>query len=131
MITHIGSTTVYVSDQDKALNFYVQKLGFDKRRDEPMGPDGPRWIEVAPPRGQTALVLYKPTEGMSGAISYEVALSQIGTFTTFILNVDDMQATYQLLRDKGVEFVELPTEQLWGWWATIKDPDGNIIGLHD
>jgi predicted enzyme related to lactoylglutathione lyase len=41
-----------------------------------------------------------------------------------------MQATYAELTARGVEFVDKPAQQPWGWWATLKDPDGNIIGLH-
>ena len=48
MLTRIGTITVQVTDQDKALDFYTQKLGFEKRADQPMGPEQ-RWIEVAPP----------------------------------------------------------------------------------
>ena len=130
MITHIGTTSVYVSDQDKALDFYVGKLGFEKRRDEPMGPDAPRWIEVLPPGAQTALVLFKPTADMPGASTHEEAVAMIGKFTPFIFEVEDMEATHRDLTGRGVEFVDAPTEQFWGWWATIKDPDGNTIGLH-
>ena len=130
MITHISTTTVYISDQDKALDFYVNKLGFEKRRDEPMGPGAPRWIEVAPQGAQSALVLYKPTKEMPGASTFELAQSLIGTFTTFVLNIDDMQKTFNELKEKGVEFPNPPEKQFYGWWATIKDTDGNIIGLH-
>ncbi len=130
MITHISTTTVYVRDQDKAIDFYVNKLGFEKRRDDQMGPGMPRWIEVAPRGEKTALVLYKPTEEMPGASTYELAKSLIGTFTTFVLNVDDMQVTYEALKAKDVVFPDPPSKQPYGWWATIKDPDGNIIGLH-
>ena len=55
MITNIAVTGVFVSDEDKALDFYVNKLGFEKRADEPMG-DGMRWIEVAPPGAVTRIV---------------------------------------------------------------------------
>ena len=56
MITNIAVTGVFVSDEDTALDFYVNKLGFEKRADEPMG-DGMRWIEVAPPGAVTRIVL--------------------------------------------------------------------------
>jgi predicted enzyme related to lactoylglutathione lyase len=46
------------------------------------------------------------------------------------LNVDDMNATYRELSARGVEFPDPPAQQPWGWWATVKDPDGNVIGLH-
>jgi catechol 2,3-dioxygenase-like lactoylglutathione lyase family enzyme len=131
MITSILSTTVFVSDQDRALDFYVGKLGFEKRADQPMGPDAPRWIAVAPKGAATTLVLYKPTPSNPGASSYELAKSLIGTFTPFIFQVDDMTRIYDELSAKGVEFGDKPEKQPWGWWATIKDPDGNVIGLHD
>jgi len=60
MLTKIGTITVQVTDQDKALAFYTQKLGFEKRSDQPMGPDQ-RWIEVAPQGAQTRILLYKAT----------------------------------------------------------------------
>jgi lactoylglutathione lyase len=131
VITHIGNVTVFVSDQDRALDFYVNKLGLEKRRDEAMGPPGaPRWVEVAPAGAKTVLVLYKPTEQMPGASSYERALSSIGTFAPFILEVDDMVATHRAFSAAGVQFEDPPAQQPWGWWATVKDPDGNVIGLH-
>ncbi len=132
MITHVNTISVFVSDQDRALAFYVGKLGFEKRNDRPMGPPGaPRWIEVVPKGAQTALLLYKPTEQMPGADSYERARSSIGTFTPFILNVKDINATWKELSARGVEFPDPPKKQPYGWWATIKDPDGNTIGLHE
>jgi lactoylglutathione lyase len=130
MITHAGSVTIFVTDQDRALEFYVGKLGFEKRTDNPMGPGAPRWIEVAPKGAQTAFVLYKPTKEMPGASSYGLAISLIGTFAAFVLNVDDMEATHKELSRRGVQFQDEPVKQPYGWWATIKDPDGNILGLH-
>lgn len=130
MITHISNVEIFVSDQDRALDFYAQKLGFEKRRDDSMGPDSPRWIEVAPEGAKTSIVLYKPTEQMPGASTYALAKSLIGTFAPFVMEVDDMQKTYKELSSKGVEFSEKPTKQYYGWWAVIKDPDGNTIGLH-
>jgi lactoylglutathione lyase len=131
MITHVGTVSIFVSDQDRARQFYVDKLGFELQRDDPMGPPGsPRWLQVAPPGAHTALVLYKPTEEMPGASTYERALSSIGTFAPFVLEVDDMITTHRQLSARGVDFADPPAEQPWGWWATIRDPDGNTIGLH-
>jgi predicted enzyme related to lactoylglutathione lyase len=127
MITRIQSTHVYVTDQDRAKAFYTEKLGFTVRMDAPMGPDN-RWLELAPAGGgDTSLVLAKPTPGMP---EYDLATSMIGTFATFIFAVDDMNATHQELSARGVEFRDQPSRQDWGWWATIADPDGNVIGLH-
>lgn len=130
MIAHIGRVTVFVRDQDRARAFYVDQLGFEVRQDVEMGPGGARWLEVAPPAAQTGLVLYRPTPAMPGASSYALAESLIGTFAPFVLEVDDMDATAQELTVRGVAFADVPVRQPYGWWATVRDPDGNTIGLH-
>ena len=56
MLTKVGTITVHVTDQDKALAFYTEQLGFETRADMPMGPDQ-RWIEVARPGAQTRILL--------------------------------------------------------------------------
>jgi len=130
MITHVSTVEIFVTDQDRALDFYVDKLGFEKRRDESMGPGSPRWIEVAPPGAKTSIVLYKPTRETPGASSFDIAESLFGKFSPFVLDVDDMRKTFEELSSKGVEFSDKPSKQYYGWWAAIKDPDGNTIGLH-
>jgi predicted enzyme related to lactoylglutathione lyase len=67
---------------------------------------------------------------MPGASTYEDARAQIGKFCNFIFEVDNMEATHRALSGRGVEFVDAPSQQFWGWWATVKDPDGNTFGLH-
>lgn len=126
MITRIESVTLYVSDQDRAKAFYTEKLGFGVRMDAPMGPDS-RWISLSPGNGESSLVLMKPAREMPG---YDLASAMVGSWATFIFGVDDINATYQELSARGVEFVDAPSHQDWGWWATLKDPDGNVIGLH-
>ncbi|HZT05849.1 MAG TPA: VOC family protein [Chloroflexota bacterium] len=128
MISHLFSTPIYVSDQDSAVDFYVNKLGFELRADEPMGPSA-RWIMVAPKGAQTCLTLYKPTPEMPGAETYEAATARIGRFTGAIFDTPDIQATYRELSARGVPFAEPPAQQPWGWWATFSDPDGNSFGL--
>ena len=59
MIKYVHSATILVKDQDQAVDFYVNKLGFEKRRDSPFG-ENSRWIEVAPPGGQASLALLRP-----------------------------------------------------------------------
>jgi predicted enzyme related to lactoylglutathione lyase len=114
-ITHIKTTTVPISDEETAITFYVNTLGFELRRDEPMGPM--RWIEVAPPGGQTVIVL---------ARGYGHDASRIGAFTGLVLEADDIQATYEQLRERGVSFSEGPTVQPWGGiQALFADQDGN------
>ena len=107
MITRVSSVGIRAGDQGRAVDFYVGKLGFEKRRDEPMGADG-RWVEVVPPGAETALVPFTPG---------------------LVFACDDLQATFEELRGRGVEFTELPADQPWGRWAQFRDPDGNEHAL--
>ena len=118
MITRASVVAVHVSDQDKALGFYTDALGFEKRSDEPME-DGARWIEVAPAGSETSIFLEPAsTEGRAG------------TWANIIFECDDIHATHKELRSRGVQFSEEPSEQPWGMWARFKDQDGNEFGLY-
>ncbi len=82
MITHVETVAVYVSDQDRAVGFFVDQLGFELRKDVPMGSaeDAPRWIEVAPPGAETVLALFTPPGledriGMSSGLVSSVTIS--------------------------------------------------------
>ena len=117
-ITHVQVVSVYVRDQDKALDFYTNTLGFEKVNDEDMG-GGLRWVEVVPPGAQTHIVL---ASGY-GHPNWE---SLIGGPTTLVFEADDIQGTYEDLKDKGVRFTEAPTMQPWGMMqALFEDPEGN------
>ena len=129
MLTMVGTITVHVTDQDKALAFYTEKLGFEKRADMPMGPDQ-RWLEVAPAGAQTRILLYKPTPDAPGADSYEVAKAKIGKSTGMVLEVDDIVATFEDLKGKGVTIIDEAARQPWGWWGVFADQDGNSYGVH-
>jgi predicted enzyme related to lactoylglutathione lyase len=129
MLTKIGTITVQVTDQDKALAFYTQKLGFEKRADQPMGPEQ-RWIEVAPPGAETRILLYKATIQAPGAASYEAAQASIGKQTGMVLETDDIVATFARLKANGVTIVDEPKKQPYGWWGVFADQDGNSYGVH-
>ncbi len=116
MITHVRSTGIAVSDVDKAIDFYVNKLGFELHGDMPMG-GGLRWVEVAPPGAQTMLILTK---------GFADAEERLGKFTSLVFEADDIDATYERLRERGVQFTEPPTAQPWGRkQAQFVDQDGN------
>ncbi len=100
MISHVKVVGVCVSDQQLAQRFYVEKLGFELRRDDPMGPNA-RWIEVAPKGAQTSLVPFTPP-GLE---------NRIGSFANVVLACSDAQLAYRELSARGVEFVEPPTRQ--------------------
>jgi len=116
MISRIHSTTVYVSNQDEALAFYTDVLGWEKREDATL-PDGYRWLTVAPRGAETAIVLSLP--GESGAQSAP-------GYTGVSLMAHDLQQTYEELSAKGVSFKQPPAQMPWGDIATwFSDRDGN------
>jgi catechol 2,3-dioxygenase-like lactoylglutathione lyase family enzyme len=122
VITYIHSATVLVRDQDAALDFYVGKLGFEKRSDSPFG-EGSRWIELGLPGERTALALLRSqdTGQPAGQISGDTGISFI---------CDDVQKTYEELSAKGVGFTGPPQQMPWGIMATwFTDPDGNSYFL--
>jgi len=121
MISHIYSTTIIVSDQDAAIDFYVNTLGFEKTMDNQMGPDM-RFITVAPPGATTQLVL-----GMAGWFGEE-DVSRKNTGISLISS--DIDADYATLTERGVKFKEPVAMMPWGAKATwFYDPDGNEFFL--
>ncbi len=119
-LNYVSVVSVSVTDQDRAIDFFVNKLGFEKTTDVPFG-EGERWIEVKAPDGQTTINLYKASG--SGV--------QPGQFSSVSFYSDDVRGTVEDMRSKGVEITEDPNEQPWGVQAQFKDPDGNgyvIVG---
>ncbi|MGD0304282.1 MAG: VOC family protein [Candidatus Acidiferrales bacterium] len=115
MIKHVGTVCVYVKDQQKALEFYRDVLGFEVRQDQPMGPNA-RWIEVAPKGSETRVVPFTPP-GQE---------DRIGTFSGVVFSCDDIEATYLELTAKGVEFKQKLEKQPWGGiLAQFYDVDRN------
>lgn len=118
MIRKMKFAAIPVRDQDRALDFYLNTLGFTLVTDQPMGP-GMRWIEVRPPKGETGVALFtQPGQE-----------DRIGTFTGMSWECDDVQRTYDELTAKGAEFAKPPQKQPWGEMAILKDSEGNQIVL--
>jgi len=118
MITQLKFVGIPTSDQERALRFYTQKLGFAVSTDQPFN-DKQRWIELRIANAATRVVLFTPD-------GHE---SRIGTFFNGAFACDDVKATYRQLRERGVEFVSEPQTQPWGEFAIFKDPDGNQFVL--
>ena len=120
-ITRLYSADIYVHDLDRAVGFYVDKLGFQKRADEPVDEEGHRWVEVAPEGAEPVIIL---SHGF-GSWSPE----KVGGWSRKIFAVDDMAGTVEALKAKGVEFEGEPEESPYGVYAQVRDPDGNVFGL--
>ena len=118
MIRGIKFASVPVHDQDRALTFYTEKLGFTVATDQPYD-EHQRWIELRIPGADTRLVLFTPN-------GHE---DRIGTFMHVTFVADDVQKTYAELKSRGVEFTGPPKKADWGTAALFKDPDGNTFVL--
>lgn len=128
MITHLARVTILVSDQDEALSFYTEKLGFEKRADMPMG--ATRWLTVAP-AGQRDLeiVLQQPDPAMHGEEGAKTMLERVGQNATWVLATDDCQGDYERLSALGVRFASAPQRQMYGTEAVLLDLYGNSYSL--
>ena len=118
MIRGIKLASIPVTNQDAALKFYTEKLGFKVVKDQPL--DGKqRWIELLIPGAETRMVLFTP-EGHE---------NRIGGFQPVTFWCDDAIATAKVLKSKGVEFVAEPKTEVWGTVAVFQDTDGNRFVL--
>ena len=114
MIRGIKIATIPVRNQDAALKFYTEKLGFKVVTDQPF--DGKqRWIELLIPGAETWIALFTP-EGHE---------NRIGGFQPMTFWCDDVLSTCNQLKAKGVAFAQEPRQEPWGTMAIFKDPDGN------
>jgi predicted enzyme related to lactoylglutathione lyase len=117
MIKSVKFISIPVTDQDRALAFYTEKLGFRLSTDQPFNKEK-RWIELAIPGAQTGIVLFHMDGGLPP-----------GSFMNMSFICDDAAETFGELKAKGVEFVSEPKKESWGTSAIFKDPDGNKFVL--
>jgi catechol 2,3-dioxygenase-like lactoylglutathione lyase family enzyme len=116
-IAGISLVIIPSADQDRAIEFYVDSLGFEKRTDVPFGNDY-RWVEVYPPSGPTGIALAPPRPGDATAVQ-----------TGITLTTDDVDATHAELRSRGVD-VDAEVSRMGDpvppmFW--FRDPDGNTL----
>jgi lactoylglutathione lyase len=124
---------VIVSDQQKAIEFYTQKLGFELKSDIPVGggnTEGLRWVEVAPKASQSTISLMVPNPMMmSDGVEIEAIKKSIGAETGIWFYSKDMQSSYEELKGKGVD-ITAPEKQEWGGtMSKVKDHDGNFFSI--
>lgn len=123
-LTH---TTLVVKDQDAALDFYTQKLGFEKKADYTQ-PGHSRYLTVSPKGQDIEMVLWP-----AGAEEQRMPAShkQPGIGTRMVLQVEDCRKTFADLRKRGVRFKDAePLEEAWGIAADLTDPDGNPFTIY-
>jgi predicted enzyme related to lactoylglutathione lyase len=118
----LGLSKVFlmVEDQERAKKFWVEKIGCEIAEETPYeGPAGTAsWIELRTPDKGMILALI-PLLGQPQAVAPDGLPASNLYFTC-----DNFQETYNELRERGVEFVDEPVQQPWGWWTMFKDPEG-------
>ena len=130
MLNAISHSSVFVLDQDEALDFYVGKLGMEISADVDLG--FMRWLTVNVPGDDRHILLEKPgPPSMDDSTGEQVrdVLTKGGSGLGFILTTDDCRGTYEELKARGVEFSEEPTERDYGIDCGFRDPFGNHIRL--
>jgi catechol 2,3-dioxygenase-like lactoylglutathione lyase family enzyme len=117
-VTHVQLFSISVSDQDRAIDFYVHTLGFELVADMPMGPDM-RWVQVRPVGGTTSitLVTWFPT-------------MPAGSTKGTVLETSSLESDIELFRNRGIDIGEIDSAP-WGRFVTFDDPDGNGIVLQE
>jgi predicted enzyme related to lactoylglutathione lyase len=118
MIAKIATTAVYVDDQEQAVYFWIEQVGFRVHQEETMGPNA-KWIEVGPAQAESCLVLY-PKAMMKDWAERKPSI---------VFECQDIQQTYQDMTRRGVQFTQEPKDMAWSWFAMFVDPEGNGYGL--
>ena len=122
----IHLTSVFVDDQEKALRFYTDVLGFVKKHDVPLGAD--RWLTVVSPEEPDGIELLLEPSGHPAVQPYKTALVQDG-IPAASFTVDDVQAEFDRLRELGVRFTQEPLEMGTVTAAVLDDTCGNLIQI--
>lgn len=130
----IANAQLWVHDQDEALAFYTQKLGMEVRSDVTLPELGDfRWLTVGPagqPDFAIVLMAIPGAPVMEAETAEQVrGLMAKGFAGTVFLTTDDCQASYEELKDRGVEFTEQPEERPYGIDSGFRDPSGNSLRL--
>ncbi|MCA6091910.1 VOC family protein [Streptomyces sp. SCA3-4] len=122
----IHLTSVFVDDQEKAMRFYTDVLGFVKKHDIPVGTD--RWLTVVSPEDPDGTELLLEPSGHPAVQPYKTALAQDG-IPAASFAVDDVQAEYNRLRELGVRFTQEPAKEDTVTTAVLDDTCGNLIQI--
>jgi len=132
MITKMSHVTLFVTNQDAAKDFYVNKLGFAVHTDQTMD-NGFRWLTVVPPaQKDLEIVLIEPIESpmldAESAAAVRLLLKK-GVLGAGAFETPDCKRTYETLKAKGVQFAGAPEERFYGTEAVMKDGLGNWFSV--
>jgi predicted enzyme related to lactoylglutathione lyase len=122
----IKVTSIYVDDQEKALRFYTEALGFTKKNDFSQGPY--RWLTVASPEDPNGTELQLALNNNPAAKTYQQAMFQQNQPAAMFFT-DDLKSDYERIKARGAEFTMPPTDVTASTIAMLKDTCGNLIQL--
>jgi predicted enzyme related to lactoylglutathione lyase len=122
----IKLTRIYVDDQEKALGFYTDVLGFQKKTDVSQGPY--RWLTVASPEEPAGAELQLALNDSPAARAYQQAIFEQGQ-PAAMFYTDDVQADYERITARGAQFTMPPTKVPGSTIAMLKDTCGNLVQL--
>jgi catechol 2,3-dioxygenase-like lactoylglutathione lyase family enzyme len=132
VITRLSHATIYVLDQEEALQFYRDKLGFEVRTDMKMD-NGFRWLTVGPKmQPDLEIILMAVVESPmfpADKVAQLRKLIESGSMGAGVLEVDDCHKTYEELKARGVEFMSPPQDRFYGIEALLKDNSGNWFSM--
>lgn len=126
MDSRISQITLVVKNQTDALEFYTEKVGFEKKTDF-TPPGGDRWVTVGPKRQELEIALFQAGRRDANNWSREW---KPGSNPPLVMRVDDCRSAFEELKAHGVQFVQEPKEYPWGISATFSDPDGNLFSIN-
>jgi predicted enzyme related to lactoylglutathione lyase len=122
----IKIASIYVDDQEKALRFYTNVLGFVKKSDFSQGPF--RWLTVASAEEPNGTELQLAPNGNPAALAYQQAIFQQGQ-PAIMFYVDDVQREFERMKPLGAEFTQPPTKVTGSTIAVLKDTCGNLVQI--
>ena len=134
MITKLSHATIWVTDQDEALAFYRDKLGFEVRTD--VGSGKMRWITVGPSDQPDTSILLAPPAADPGITDEErrtiTEMMAKGTYGWILLATKDLDATFEKVQAGDAEVVQEPTQQPYGVRdCAFRDPAGNLVRIQE
>lgn len=132
MIKKMSHASIFVLNQEEALSFYRDRLGFEVHTDAMVGPDF-RWLTLnSKDQPDFEIILMEPKAGMlmdEATATQLRAIIEKGVLGAGVFDTDDCRATYEELKSKGVEFVSEPADRPYGIEAVFKDNSGNWFSL--
>ena len=122
MIAGVSQVVIEVDDQEEAMRFWTEVIGFEVETDASYGDE--RWIELAPPEGAPLVVLSpRPAGAMSPDVPDDLPHSPV------LFACEDIERTHRELSERGVKFTRPPTQMEFGWWALFEDGEGTRYAL--